>query len=100
MNQLSLSGEVLKAPRKMVNIAGVTHWMFTLTHRSDVISAGVKRNVFCALQLILSGDNHSKLLSTLTIGSKVQAQGCLAWQKGKTHPGRHVMHVDSIQLIS
>ncbi len=84
----------------MTNAAGIPHTLFTLEHRSMSEHAGLPRQMYCILQVVLSGPQSSDWTSKLKIGCEVKVEGNLGWQQGRNKPGRHLLHAETIKLIS
>ncbi|WP_051201945.1 primosomal replication protein N [Ferrimonas senticii] len=98
-NRLELSGQVSRAPKTVTGINGVPHSFFLLEHRSMQQEAGLKRPVYCKIQVVLSGKETQSLLSYLEPGRIIKTAGFLAWQQGRNGQSRLVLHADSIEPI-
>lgn len=98
-NRLELTGQVVKAPRRSQSPAGIRHCTFSIEHRSVVQEAGLPRQVYCRMQIVVSGQKSDELTQHLVIGSYIMVGGFVAYHTGRNGLGKLVLHADNITQI-
>lgn len=98
-NRLELSGHVVKAPVRSLSPAGIAHCFFSLEHRSIVMEADLPRQVYCRIQVVVSGQRSQALTQHLVLGSNIKVGGFVAYQTGRNGLGKLVLHADNITQI-
>ncbi|GLS83297.1 primosomal replication protein N [Paraferrimonas haliotis] len=99
-NHLLIVGTIASAPRQVTSAAGIPHTVLQLEHRSEQQQAGLNRQVFCPIRVVVSGKHLQGACAKLTSGCNVKVQGFLAWQQARDGNGKLMLHADSIELIS
>ncbi|NAW66001.1 MULTISPECIES: primosomal replication protein N [Photobacterium] len=98
-NRLELSGTVAKHPKRSQSPAGVPHCHFVLEHRSNQVEADLTRQVYCYINVVVSGKGQQVLTHDLAVGSNIKAGGFISWQTGRNGIGKLVLHADHIEKI-
>lgn len=96
-NQLSLSGTITRS-RQFNSPAGIPHVVLQLEHRSQRIEAEMLRNVYCQMQVVLSGARFLSVTEQLKIGVTIQVVGFIAQQQSRNGQTRLVLHADHVEL--
>lgn len=99
VNRLVLSGVVCKAPIRKVSPSGIPHCQFVLEHRSNQQEAGLQRQVWCRMPIIVSGQQSQILTHSITVGSNIRVNGFISYHKGRDGLGKLVLHAEQIELI-
>lgn len=95
-NRVGLSGEIVEIGVLRHTPAGLPVLNFRVAHVSEQVEAGAKRQVQCAVPVIMIGE-PAKAGLKLKIGDKVALQGFLS-RRGLNSP-QLVLHVNKIELI-
>ncbi len=98
-NRLELSGVVVKAPVKSQSPAGIVHCSFSIEHRSSAMEAELPRQVYCRMQVVISGARSQALTQDLVLGSNIKVGGFIAYHTGRNGVGKLVLHADNITHI-
>ncbi|MCF7355685.1 MULTISPECIES: primosomal replication protein N [unclassified Vibrio] len=98
-NRLELSGTVVKAPVRSLSPAGIAHCHFSIEHRSTVQEANLPRQVYCRMQVVVSGQGSQELTQYLVLGSHIKVSGFVAYHTGRNGLGKLVLHADNITQI-
>lgn len=98
-NRLVLTGVIVKQPERRRSPAGIEHCLFWLEHRSTRQEAGLSRQVYCSLQVVVSGSEAQAFTQPLALGVTVEVSGFLAYQPSRNGQGRLVLHADNIEII-
>lgn len=98
-NRMELSGTVVKAPVRSQSPAGIAHCYFSLEHRSTVLEADLPRQVYCRIQVVVSGQGSQAITRDLVLGSNVKVGGFVAYHTGRNGLGKLVLHADNITQI-
>ncbi|RKS85052.1 restart primosome assembly protein PriB [Orbus hercynius] len=96
-NRLELSGLVLKAPIRKVSPSGISHCQFFLEHVSKQIEAGLERQSWCIIPVIVSGDNEH--IHSIKKGSKIWVSGFISMHTKRNNIQQIVLHASEIKLI-
>ncbi|BCV52338.1 MAG: primosomal replication protein N [Shewanella algae] len=96
-NHLVLSGTVIRS-RHFDSPAGIPHTVLQLEHRSQRFEADLPRNVYCQLQVILSGERFKSVADKLKAGVDIQVSGFLALQQSRNGQNRLVLHAENVEL--
>lgn len=96
-NRLELSGLVLKAPIRKVSPNGISHCQFFLQHASEQVEAGLKRQSWCVIPVIISGTNE--LIHSIKKGSKILVIGFISTHVKANNIQQLVLHASEIKLI-
>ncbi|MGF1786824.1 primosomal replication protein N [Photobacterium swingsii] len=97
-NRLVLSGVIAKEPKRSQSPAGVPHCHFVLEHRSYQREAGLPRQVYCYINVVVSGKGLQALTQDLAVGSSIKASGFISYQTGRNGIGKLVLHADHIEI--
>ncbi len=98
-NRLVLDGVIVKQPERRRSPAGIEHCHFWLEHRSVQSEAGLSRQVYCSLQVVVSGQEAQAFTQHLALGVSVKVSGFLAYQPSRNGSGRLVLHAEHIETI-
>ena len=98
-NRLELVGTIVKQPKRSQSPAGIPHCHFVLEHRSIQQEAGLPRQVYCYINVVVSGKGQQVLTQDLVIGSNVKVGGFISYQTGRNGIGKLVLHADHIDII-
>ncbi|WP_394130320.1 primosomal replication protein N [Shewanella maritima] len=96
-NHLVLSGEI-KRSRQFESPSGIKHTVLTLEHKSQRYEAELLRNVYCLIQVILSGPRFISVTDELKAGMQVDVEGFLSLQQGRNGQNRLVLHAENVEL--
>jgi len=100
VNQLAITGTVLRHPRSRENPAGIALTSFTLEHRSRQCEAGLQRDVFCRIVVMACGRELVPMAQSLRQGESIYVAGFLGQQNYRTGEARLVLHAHSIDRPS
>ncbi|MBL4829553.1 MAG: primosomal replication protein N [Aliivibrio sp.] len=95
-NKLELSGVIAKAPVRSLSPAGIAHCHFVLEHRSVKQEADLPRQVYCRINVVVSGQGSQAITQQLALGSNIKASGFVAYQTGRNGIGKLVLHAEQI----
>ncbi|HIF9166583.1 TPA: primosomal replication protein N [Photobacterium damselae] len=98
-NRLELVGTIAKQPKRSQSPAGIAHCHFVLEHRSIQQEAGLPRQVYCYINVVVSGKGQQVLTQDLAIGSHIKVGGFISYQTGRNGIGKLVLHADHIDII-
>lgn len=98
-NRMELTGVIAKAPVRSLSPAGVPHCHFVVEHRSVQQEADLPRQVYCRINVVLSGQGSQALTQNIALGSNITVGGFVAYQTGRNGVGRLVLHADQIKQI-
>ncbi len=96
-NRLILSGIVLKTPIRKVSPSGVLHCQFYLEHVSKQVEAGLTRQAWCVIPVIVSGPEE--LSYSIKKGSNVSVSGFISTHTKRNQTSQLVLHADQIKLL-
>ncbi|OCG26856.1 primosomal replication protein N [Gilliamella sp. wkB108] len=96
-NRLVLSGLVTKTPIRKISPNGISHCQFYLEHVSEQIEAELKRQAWCVLPVIVSG--QKELSYSIKKGSKVLVSGFISTHTKRNQTSQLVLHADQIKLL-
>ncbi|WP_434358238.1 primosomal replication protein N [Parasalinivibrio latis] len=98
-NRMELSGVIAKGPVRTQSPAGIPHCHFVLEHRSMQQEAGLERQVYCRIQVVVSGERSNAATLDLSPGCNTRVSGFVAYQTGRNGLGKLVLHADEINQI-
>ncbi|MCL2914414.1 primosomal replication protein N [Shewanella corallii] len=96
-NRLVLSGHILRS-RQFDSPAGIAHCVLTIEHRSQRFEADMLRNVYCQIQVVLSGDRFKGVTDKLKTGVEVEVEGFIALQQSRNGQNRLIVHAENVEL--
>ncbi|GIU45790.1 primosomal replication protein N [Shewanella algidipiscicola] len=96
-NNLVLSGTITRS-RSFKSPAGIAHCVIMLEHKSQCYEAEMLRNVYCQIQVILSGERFESVTDKLKSGVDIEVQGFIALQQGRNGQNRLVLHAENVEL--
>lgn len=96
-NHLELSGKILRC-RRFKSPAGIEHTVIQLEHRSQRFDAELPRNVYCVVQVVLSGERFESVTDELKAGVDIQVSGFLTLQQSRNGQSRLVLHAENVEL--
>ncbi len=100
INRVVLSGIVCKFPIRNVSPAGIPHCQFVLEHRSQQQEAGLSRQTWCHMPVIVSGHRSHALTHSITVGIQLTVQGFISCHQGRNGLNKLVLHAEQIELIN
>ncbi len=98
-NRLELTGVIVKALRRTQSPAGIPHCHFVLEHRSTQQEAGLPRQVYCCINVVVSGKGLQALTQDLAQGSHITVSGFVSYQTGRNGLAKIVLHAEHIEII-
>ena len=98
-NRLVLTGTVCKVPIRKVSPSGIPHCQFVLEHRSIQQEAGLSRQAWCRMPVIVSGQAFQATTHRFTVGSMLTVQGFISSHQGRNGLTKLVLHAEQIELI-
>lgn len=96
-NRLELSGSILKTPIRKISPSGIPHCQFYLEHVSEQTEAGLKRQSWCVMPVIVTGQNE--LVHSIKKGSKIWVSGFISTHTKRNNIQQLVLHASEIKLI-
>ena len=96
-NHLVLYGTITRS-RSFKSPAGIAHCVIMLEHKSQCFEAEMLRNVYCQIQVILSGERFESVTDKLKIGVDIEVQGFIALQQSRNGQNRLVIHAENVEL--
>ena len=99
VNRLVLSGSVCKMPTRKVSPSGIPHCQFVLEHRSVQEEAGLSRQAWCRISVIVSGHESQAITHSITVGVQLRVQGFICNHQGSNGLNKVVLHAEQIELI-
>ncbi|MDF0534759.1 primosomal replication protein N [Shewanella yunxiaonensis] len=96
-NHLELSGKIIRC-RHFRSPAGIEHTVIQLEHKSQRFEAELPRNVYCLLQVVMSGERFNSVTEKLKAGVDVQVSGFLTLQQSRNGQSRLVLHAENVEL--
>ena len=69
-----------------------------LEHKSQCFEAEMLRNVYCQIQVILSGERFESVTDKLKIGVDIEVQGFIALQQSRNGQNRLVINAENVEL--
>jgi primosomal replication protein N len=98
-NRLELTGVIVKKLRRTQSPAGIPHCHFVLEHRSTQQEAGFPRQVYCCINVVVSGEGLQALTQDLAQGCHITVSGFVSYQTGRNGLGKIVLHAEHIEII-
>ena len=98
-NRLVLFGHVCKPPIRKVSPSGIPHCQFVLEHRSQQMEAGLSRQAWCRMPVIVSGHPSQAFTHSITVGMQLRVQGFISCHQGRNGLSKVVLHAEQIELI-
>lgn len=99
INQLTIRGNLVKAPQMKRSPAGVTHLLLALEHRSLQQEAGLTRQCYVRIQVVVSGDWAESWSTKLTLGSEIEVVGFIQRHENAQGIPRLVLHAQNIKQV-
>jgi primosomal replication protein N len=96
-NHLTLFGTITRS-KQMSSPSGINHTIITLEHKSQKYDADLLRNVYCLIQVVLSGPRFNSVADKLKAGVHVEVEGFLSLQQGRNGQNRLVLHAENVEL--
>lgn len=98
-NRLALTGSVCKVPIRKVSPSGIPHCQFVLEHRSVQQEAGLSRQAWCRMPVVVSGEALEATTHRLTVGRVLTVHGFISCHQGRNGLNKLVLHAEQIELI-
>lgn len=99
-NCLVLVGEVVKTPKISTSPAGIVHCQFSMDHKSIQVEAGMNRQAFVRIQVVLTGQLSQNLTRDLIAGCKIKVTGFINRHETRNGNSLLVLHAQNIELIT
>ena len=99
-NCLVLVGEVVKTPKISTSPAGIVHCQFSMDHKSIQVEAGMNRQAFVRIQVVLTGQLSQNLTRDLIAGCKIKVTGFINRHETRNGNSLLVLHAQDIELIT
>lgn len=99
MNQLTLSGVLVKSPRMSQSPAGIPHLHLVVEHRSTQMEAELPRQCYARMQVIASGGWSQRWSKHLTLGDAIKVTGFIQRHEDKHGMGKLVLHAQNIEQV-
>ncbi|RTE87667.1 MULTISPECIES: primosomal replication protein N [Gammaproteobacteria] len=99
VNQLILSGVLVKPPRQSKSPAGIPHLHLVLEHRSTQVEAELPRQCYARMQVIASGEWSQRWSQLLTLGDAIKVTGFIQRHEDKHGMGKLVLHAQNIEQV-
>ncbi|MCL1139476.1 primosomal replication protein N [Shewanella pneumatophori] len=96
-NNLVLAGTITRS-RQFDSPAGIAHTVVMLEHKSQRYEAGMLRNVYCQIQVVLSGGHFNSVAKDLKAGVEIQVEGFINLQQSRNGQNRLVLHAENVEL--
>ncbi|WP_025821563.1 primosomal replication protein N [Shewanella marina] len=96
-NRLVLSGTITRT-RSFKSPAGIAHCVLMLEHKSQRYEAEMLRNVYCQIQVVLSGPHFECITDKLKAGVDIEVTGFIALQQNRNGQNRTVLHAENVEL--
>ncbi|MGL9736160.1 MAG: primosomal replication protein N [Symbiopectobacterium sp.] len=88
-----------KAPVRKVSPSGIPQCQFVLEHRSVQEEAGLRRQAWCRMPVIVSGCESQAITHNITVGMHIRVQGFICSHQGLNGLNKLVLHAEQIELI-
>lgn len=98
INHCELCGVIQTTPLLKKTPNGFFHCQFHLSHLSEQIEAGLKREVKCRIPVVYS--DTKEITYNFTRGSKIKVVGFLNLHTMRNETQKLVLHANQIELIS
>lgn len=98
-NYFVLSGALCRHPERSESPAGIPHTVLTLEHRSMQQEAGLNRQAYVRMQVVLSGAVLQQHAQHLTLGSMVRVSGFLNRHQSRSGQAKLVLHAQQIEQL-
>ncbi|MCL1057298.1 primosomal replication protein N [Shewanella gelidimarina] len=96
-NNFVLAGTITRS-RRFDSPAGIAHTVLMLEHKSQRYEAEMLRNVYCQIQVVLSGERFNSVTENLKAGVEIQVEGFLNLQQSRNGQNRLVLHAENVEL--
>ena len=98
-NYLMLTGLVVKPPKQSTSPAGIIHSQFSIDHKSIQNEAGMSRQAFVRIQVVVSGE-LSHLTRELVAGNVIKVSGFINRHESRNGNPLLVLHAQQIEMIN
>jgi len=95
-----LVGTICRAPEQSESPAGIPHTVLALEHRSHQMEAGLNRQAYVRIQVVLTGTELTQHTKALTLGNMVKVSGFLNRHQSRSGQAKLVLHAQHIEQIS
>ncbi|GGI79389.1 hypothetical protein GCM10009332_16000 [Shewanella gelidii] len=72
--------------------------MVMLEHKSQRFEAELLRNVYCQMQVVMSGERFENVTDKLKAGVDIEVTGFIALQQSRNGQNRLVLHAENVEL--
>ena len=94
-----LTGLVVKPPKQSTSPAGIIHSQFSIDHKSIQNEAGMSRQAFVRIQVVVSGE-LSHLTRELVAGNVIKVSGFINRHESRNGNPLLVLHAQQIEMIN
>jgi primosomal replication protein N len=98
-NYLMLTGLVVKPPKQSTSPAGIIHSQFSIDHKSIQNEAGMSRQAFVRIQVVVSGE-LSHLTRELVAGNVIKVSGFINRHESRNGNPLLALHAQQIEMIN
>lgn len=99
-NSTVLVGTICRQPEYSESPAGIPHTVLVLEHRSLQTEAGLNRQAYVRMQVVLTGVALTQHTRQLTLGNTVKVTGFLNRHQSRSGQAKLVLHAQQIEHIS
>ncbi|WP_286235871.1 primosomal replication protein N [Thalassotalea sediminis] len=92
-------GELVKKPNYSTSPAGIEHCQFSIDHRSIQQEAGLNRQAFVRIQVVVTGE-LTQLTREFVAGSVVKVTGFLNRHESRNGNPLLVLHALQLEMIN
>ena len=97
-NSLTLTGNVVKAPKQSTSPAGIVHSQFSIDHKSIQNEAGMNRQAFVRIQVVVTGE-LSQITRELVVGQCIKVAGFINRHESRNGNPLLVLHAQQIEMF-
>jgi len=94
-----LTGLVVKPPKQSTSPAGIIHSQFSIDHKSIQNEAGMSRQAFVRIQVVVSGE-LSHLTRELVAGNVIKVSGFINRHESRNGNPLLALHAQQIEMIN
>jgi primosomal replication protein N len=98
-NYLMLTGAVVKPPKQSTSPSGIIHSQFSIDHKSIQNEAGMNRQAFVRIQVVVSGE-LSHLTRELVAGNVIKVSGFINRHESRNGNPLLALHAQQIEMIN
>ncbi|MDX3773133.1 primosomal replication protein N [Chromatiaceae bacterium AAb-1] len=99
-NYTVLHGMICRHPEHSESPAGIPHTVLVIEHRSMQQEAGLNRQAYVRMQIVMSGIDLQQQARELKSGQYIKVTGFLNRHQSRNGQARLVLHARQIEQIS